>query len=137
MNFGPRNKIKTGGGLNAVYAVVLVLLVFFLLMVIATKQENEKEVVVASENNFNPAITVVVTKDNLYYIALSETEKDKRPFDAIRELIGEKVLASDSKQLKIEGHQLAKYETVYNVVALAQKNNWPYRLDYTRMTADE
>lgn len=136
MNLGQKNKIKVGGGLSAISAVVLVMLIFFLIMAVVSKKE-EPAPILEAENDFNPAVTVVITQDNEYYLLPDETEKDKRAFDEIRDLIGSKVSTSESKQLQIQGHQLAKYETIYNVAALAQKNHWYYRLDYTKQPADE
>lgn len=133
MGFEPTNKVKVGNGLTAISAVVLVVLIFFMLMIVVTKKEAQVTVP-AQDNDFNPSVTIVITKDNQYYLLPGETEKDKRSFDAIKEQLVTKVMATDNKQLKIEGDQLAKYETVYNPAALAQKNNWKYRLDYTRQS---
>lgn len=129
MNIGPRNKVKVGGGLAAVSAVVLVMLIFFLIMTVLGKQP-EKTAETPEEKPFEPAVTVVITKDNQYYLLPGESDKDKRGFDDIKEQIMAKVQESESKQLKIDGAQLAKYETVYNVAGLAQKNKWEYRLDF-------
>jgi biopolymer transport protein ExbD len=129
MNIGPRNKIKVGGGLAAVSAVVLVMLIFFLIMTVIGKKP-EETADKPEEKKFDPAVTVVITKDNQYYLLPGESDKDKRGFDDIQDEIIAKVQDSESKQLKINGAQLAKYETVYNVAGLAQKNNWEYRLDF-------
>lgn len=136
MGFEPKNKVKVGNGLTSVSAVVLVVLIFFILMAVVSKKEDQTSVSPAPDNDFNPSVTVVITKDNQYYLLPGETEKDKRPFDNIKEQIVTKVVATSNKQLKIEGHRLANYEAVYNPAALAQKNNWQYRLDYTRETED-
>jgi biopolymer transport protein ExbD len=136
MNFGPKNKIKVGGGLASISAVVLVMLVFFLIMAVASKKE-DKPVVAEPDDSFNPAVTVVITEDNQYYLLPDETDKDKRSFDNIKEQIIAKMTDSPIKELKIEGHQLARYETVYNVAGLAQVNNWLYRLDFTRQPAED
>ncbi|ASS47920.1 MAG: hypothetical protein A3D31_01515 [Candidatus Fluviicola riflensis] len=131
MNFGQKNKIKVGNGLTAISSVVLVMLIFFMVMAVASKKEDAPPVVESTED-FQPSLTVVITKDNEYYLLPGETAKDKRSFDEIKTLIGDKMIESPNKQLKIEGAQTAKYETVYNVAALAQKNNWQYRLDFTK-----
>ncbi len=131
MNFNQRNKVKVGNGLTAISSVVLVMLIFFMVMAAASKKE-DKPAPAEAAAEFNPSFTVVITKDNEYYLLPGETEKDKRPFDEIKNLIADKMTESPVKQLKIEGAQLAKYETIYNVAALAQKNNWQYRLDYTK-----
>lgn len=131
MNFNQKNKVKVGNGLTAISSVVLVMLIFFMVMAVASKKE-DAPVALESTEDFQPSITVVITKDNEYYLLPGETEKDKRSFDAIKTLIGDRMLESPNKQLKIEGAQLAKYETIYNVAALAQVNNWQYRLDFTK-----
>ncbi|MDH4471265.1 MAG: biopolymer transporter ExbD [Fluviicola sp.] len=131
MNFGQKNKVKVGNGLTAISSVVLVMLIFFMVMAVASKKE-DKPIAIESTENFEPSLTVVITKDNEYYILPGETAKDKRSFDEIKTLIGDKMIESQNKQLKIEGAQTAKYETIYNVAALAQKNNWQYRLDFTK-----
>lgn len=131
MNFGQKNKVKVGNGLTAISSVVLVMLIFFMVMAVASKKE-ETPAPIESVEDFQPSLTVVITKDNEYYLLPGETEKDKRSFDAIKTLIGDRMLESPNKQLKIEGAQLAKYETIYNVAALAQTNNWQYRLDFTK-----
>ncbi len=131
MNFGQKNKVKVGNGLTAISSVVLVMLIFFLVMAVASKKE-DAPVSVEPTEEFQPSLTVVITKDNEYYLLPGETAKDKRPFDEIKSLIADKMIESPTKQLKIEGAQLAKYETIYNVAALAQKNNWQYRLDFTK-----
>ncbi|MES2557233.1 MAG: biopolymer transporter ExbD [Bacteroidota bacterium] len=133
MNFGQKNKVKVGNGLTAISSVVLVMLIFFMVMAVGTKNENTPAVVEQTED-FEPSLTVVITKDNEYYLLPGETEKDKRSFDEIKTLIGDRMLESPNKQLKIEGAQTAKYETIYNVAAMAQKNNWQYRLDFTKET---
>jgi biopolymer transport protein ExbD len=136
MNFGPKNKIKVGGGLASISAVVLVMLVFFLIMAVASKKE-EQPVVTEPDDSFHPVVTVVITEDNNYYLLPDETEKDKRSFDNIKEQIISKMTEAPVKELMIQGHQLAKYETAYNVAGLAQKNNWLYRLDFTRQPAED
>jgi biopolymer transport protein ExbD len=136
MDLKQKNKVKVGGGLSAISSVVLVMLVFFLIMAVISKKD-EKTAVLEPDDDFVPAVTVMVTQDNEYYLLPDETERDKRSFDEIRDLIGSKVVASESKQLQIRGHQLAKYETIYNVAALAQKNHWQYRLDYIKQLPGE
>jgi biopolymer transport protein ExbD len=136
MGFEPKNKVKVGNGLTAVSAVVLVVLIFFILMTVVSKKDDQTSASPAPDNDFNPSVTVVITKDNQYYLLPGETEKDKRSFDNIKDQIVTKVMATDNKQLKIEGHRLASYETIYNPAGLAQKNNWQYRLDYTRETEE-
>lgn len=136
MNFGPKNKIKVGGGLASISAVVLVMLIFFLVMTVVSKKE-VKASAPETETAFAPATTVIITKDNQYYLSPEETDKDKRSFDQIKDAIIDKVVTSPTKQLMIEGHQLAKYETVYNVVGLAQKNNWQFRMTFTKEPAAE
>jgi biopolymer transport protein ExbD len=136
MDLKQKNKVKVGGGLSAISAVVLVMLVFFLIMTVVSKKD-EKAAIPEADDDFTPAVTVVITQDNRYYLLPDETDRDKRSFDEIRDLIGSRVVASETRQLQIRGHQLAKYETIYNVAALAQKNHWQYRLDYTKQPADE
>lgn len=131
MNFNQKNKVKVGNGLTAISSVVLVMLIFFMVMAVGPKKEATSAPAEATED-FEPSLTVVITKDNEYYLLPGETAKDKRSFDNIKTLIGDRMTESPNKQLKIEGAQLAKYETIYNVAALAQKNNWQYRLDFTK-----
>lgn len=137
MNFGAKNKVKVGGGMASISAVILVMLIFFLVMIVVAKKEDKPSTDTETVATFTPAITVVITKDNQYFLLPDESDKDKRSFDEIKELIIKKVVDSESKQLKIEGNQLAKYESIYNVAGLAQKNNWQYQLDYTKETAPE
>ena len=113
------------------------MLIFFLVMIVVAKKEDKPSTDTETVATFTPAITVVITKDNQYFLLPDESAKDKRSFDEIKELIIKKVVDSESKQLKIEGNQLAKYESIYNVAGLAQKNNWQYQLDYTKETAPE
>lgn len=130
MNITQRNKIKVGNGLTAISAIVLVMLIFFMVMVVALKKDtsagekDQKEV-------FDPVLTVVITEDNQYYLLPGETEKDKRYFDDVKQQIADKMTVNEHKHLKIEGHKLAKYETIYNAAHLAEINNWEYRLFYT------
>lgn len=131
MNFNQKNKVKVGNGLTAISSVVLVMLIFFMVMAVGPKKEATPAPTETTED-FEPSLTVVITKDNEYYLLPGETAKDKRSFDNIKTLIGDRMTESPNKQLKIEGAQLAKYETIYNVAALAQKNNWQYRLDFTK-----
>jgi|GEM_PF-4338181 len=137
MNFGAKNKVKVGGGMASISAVILVMLIFFLVMIVVAKKEDKPSTDTETATTFIPAITVVITKDNQYFLLPDESDKDKRSFDEIKELIIKKVVDSETKQLKIEGNQLAKYESIYNVAGLAQKNNWQYQLDYTKETAPE
>lgn len=130
MNITQRNKIKVGNGLTAISSIVLVMLIFFMVMAVATKKESsadDKE----HATVFDPVLTVVVTEDDQYYLLPGETEKDKRYFDDIKQQIADKITVNEHKHLKIEGHKLAKYETIYNVAHLAEINNWEYRLFYT------
>lgn len=130
MNITQRNKIKVSNGLTAVSAIVLVMLIFFMLMAVATKKETPEKSGDKTEV-FDPVLTVVITEDNQYYLLPGESEKDKRGFDNIKQLIADKVNVNEHKHLKIEGHKLAKYETIYNAAHLAEINNWEYRLSYT------
>jgi len=137
MNFGAKNKVKVGGGMASISAIILVMLIFFMVMLVVAQKEDKPTTEAETTATFEPIITVVVTKDSQYYLLPDETVKDKRSFDQIKDVIIKKVVDSESKQLKIEGHQLAKYESIYNVAGLAQKNNWEYQLDYTKETASE
>lgn len=130
MNITQRNKIKVGNGLTAVSAIVLVMLIFFMVMVVAVKKEDPSKAKDDTEL-FDPVLTVIITEDNQYYLLPGETEKDKRYFDDIKEVVGQKMSANEHRHLKIEGHKLAKYETIYNIAHMAEINNWEYRLFYT------
>ncbi len=122
-----RNKIKAEGGIASMTDLVFLLLIFFIIMSLMSNNQTPIDLPKPSEDlksTQDPVpVQVIITEDNKYYVLPGETEKDAREFEAIKEKVMKEIAATEPK-IRIAGHKGAKYEAVFNVLALAQANGW-------------
>lgn len=114
--------------------LVFLLLIFFIILSIMSNDTtplalpNPETDLVKNPEKTTP--TVVVTEDNLYVVLPGGDMKKPMEFDEIKELVGPIVMESGKTSLKIAGHKKAAYESVFNVLALCQANQWEPVLAY-------
>ncbi|MDG1334066.1 MAG: biopolymer transporter ExbD [Crocinitomicaceae bacterium] len=79
-----------------------------------TKQESTY-----SEEN---QLTAIIFENNMYGF---EDDETRYTFEEYKEALSEKIEASTFKvqKIKIDGHRLAHYESVFNVLAFCQAND--------------
>lgn len=137
MNLGTRNKIKIEAGTASMTDLVFLLLIFFIIISLtASNNHTPVDLPKPSENLNNVQdpvnTTVVITEDNKYFISPMEKIENARDFDQIKDKIAAEVEKSGKLKLKIAGHKNAKYEAVFQMLALAQANGWEPVLAYQK-----
>ena len=136
MGLSSKNKIKVEGGMSSMTDLVFLLLIFFIIMSIMSNDTTPlalpkaDETLISNPIKVNP--TVVVTEDNRYVVLPGGDMNAPMEFDEIKELVGAVVIESGVPSLKIAGHKNADYESVFNVLALCQANEWDPVLAYDR-----
>lgn len=122
---------------SALSDIMFFLLLFFLIISTLANPNVIKMDLPKPAEKINPTQdkvipTIVISEKNLYFILPGEKEKDARPFDQIKEKIVLEVKNSDQKKLKIAGNRNAKYDAVFQVLALAESNGWTPSLAYAK-----
>ncbi len=116
--------------------LVFLLLIFFIILSIMSNDTtplalpNPETDLTPNPEKTTP--TVVVTEDNLYYLIPDGDKNAPMKFDEIKNLVGPMVMESGKTSLKIAGHKKAAYESVFNVLALCQANQWEPVLAYDK-----
>ncbi len=134
MGFSSKKKVLVEGGMSSMTDLVFLLLIFFIILSIMSNDTtplalpNPETDLVKNPEKTTP--TVVVTEDNLYVVLPGGDMKNPMEFDEIKELVGPIVMESGKTSLKIAGHKKAAYESVFNVLALCQANQWEPVLAY-------
>jgi biopolymer transport protein ExbD len=134
MGFSPKKKVLVEGGMSSMTDLVFLLLIFFIILSIMSNDTTPLALpdpetdLVKDPDKVGP--TVVVTEDNLYVVLPGGDMKNPMEFDEIKELVGPVVMESGKTSLKIAGHKKAAYESVFNVLALCQANQWEPVLAY-------
>lgn len=134
MGFSSKKKVLVEGGMSSMTDLVFLLLIFFIILSIMSNDTtplalpNPETDLVKNPEKTTP--TVVVTEDNLYVVLPGGDMKKPMEFDEIKELVGPVVMESGKTSLKIAGHKKAAYESVFNVLALCQANQWEPVLAY-------
>ncbi len=136
MGLSSKNKIKIEGGMSSMTDLVFLLLIFFIIMSIMSNDTTPLDLP-NPDTNLPPMPdkvhpTVVVTEDNRYVVLPGGDMNAPMEFDEIKELVGSVVMESGKPSLKIAGHRKADYETVFNVLALCQANEWDPVLAYDK-----
>jgi biopolymer transport protein ExbD len=135
MKLGSRNKIKVEGGMASMTDLVFLLLIFFIIMALMSNPQARVDV---PKNSKLPTIsertdpTVVITEENLYVVFPGGNLEEPRSFEDIQAEAQAAVAESGELKLKIEGHRKADYESVFNVLAMAQLNGWDPVLAYQK-----
>jgi biopolymer transport protein ExbD len=136
MNLGSRNKIKVEGGMASMTDLVFLLLIFFIIMSLMSNNQTPLDLPTAEETlpkDPNPvAASVLITKDNKYVVMPGGDITHPMEFDEIKELAAQAVLNSGELKLKIAGHREAEYQAVFQVLALAQANEWDPVIAYNK-----
>ena len=143
MGFSTQNKIKVEGGMASMTDLVFLLLVFFIIMSTMAEKNTPVELPQPSEkldkSRENTTTTVIITEDNLYKIMLSQASKSNNPYgvksegatyQAVRDFLIQEVEKTPEMKLKIAGARNAKYEAVFQVLALSKSRNWKPVLAY-------
>ena len=116
--------------------LVFLLLIFFIIMSIMSNDTtplalpNPDTKLPPMTDKVQP--TVVVTEDNRYVVMPGGDMNTTMEFDEIKEIVGSVVMESGKPSLKIAGHKNADYESVFNVLALCQANEWDPVLAYDK-----
>ncbi len=136
MNLGSRNQIKVEGGMASMTDLVFLLLIFFIIMSLMSNNQTPIDLP-KSDENLPPdqkmvTTTVVITEDGKYYFAPEGNEKQPTDLISIKDQIAASVDKSGEPKLRIAGHKNAKYEAVFQVLALAQTNGWDPVLAYDK-----
>ncbi len=144
MGFGTNNKVKAEGGMASMTDLVFLLLVFFIIMSTMSEKSTPVDLPQPSEEvkstKQNSTTTIVVTENDLYQIMLSEKSSNAaNPFsvstegasyEQIRDFLVQQVEASSELKLKIAGSREAKYESVFQILALSKARGWNPVLAY-------
>jgi biopolymer transport protein ExbD len=136
MGLSSKNKIKVDGGMSSMTDLVFLLLIFFIIIAVMSNDTTplalpkSDENLTANPTKVNP--TVVVTEDNRYVVLPGGDMNAPMEFDDIKELVGAVVMESGVPSLKIAGHKNSDYESVFNVLALCQANEWDPVLAYDK-----
>ena len=116
--------------------LVFLLLIFFIIMSIMSNDTTPLDLpnpdvkLPKMDQKVHP--TVVVTEDNRYVVLPGGDMNAPMEFDEIKEIVGSVVMNSGKPSLKIAGHRGADYESVFNILALCQANEWDPVLAYDR-----
>ena len=136
MNLSSQNKIKVEGGMASMTDLVFLLLIFFIIMSLMANSQTPLDLPKSDENlapDSDPVTpTVLITEDNLYVVTPGGDIEKPMTFEEIKPLVQEVVLTSKNTKLKIAGHRNAKYEAVFQVLALAQANEWDPVIAYNK-----
>ncbi|MBI2259412.1 MAG: biopolymer transporter ExbD [Flavobacteriia bacterium] len=136
MNLSSRNKIKVEGGMASMTDLVFLLLIFFIIMSLMSNNQTPIDLP-KPDDDIKPVQdpvtpTVVITEENTYFVLPGENQTNARKFEDIKSKVQQEVEASNKSKLKIAGHKNAHYESVFNVLALAQANGWEPVLAYDK-----
>lgn len=137
MNLGSRNKIKIEGGTASMTDLVFLLLIFFIIISLTASNNHTPVDLPKPSEDLSPvqdpvSTTVVITKDNQYFLSPGENPEQARTFEQIKGTVASEVAKSGKMKLKIAGHKEASYEAIFNVLALAQANGWEPVLAYQK-----
>jgi biopolymer transport protein ExbD len=137
MNLGSRNKIKIEGGTASMTDLVFLLLIFFIIISLTASNNHTPVDLPKPSEDLSPvqdpvSTTVVITKENQYFLSPGENPEQARTFEQIKGTVAAEVAKSGKMKLKIAGHKEASYEAVFNVLALAQANGWEPVLAYQK-----
>lgn len=135
MNLSSNNKIKVEGGMASMTDLVFLLLIFFIIM--SLMSNNQMTVDLPQDSDLptikNPnQVGVVVTEDNGYILMPGGDVNAPRDFEDIVPELDAAMANSGELVLRIEGHRLADYESVFKVMAYADKQQWKPSLAYKR-----
>lgn len=136
MDFGSNNKVKIEGGMASMTDLVFLLLIFFIIMSLMNNATMRVDLPQATEeiqpmpDKTTP--TVVVTEQNLYVVFPGGDMDSPREFEEIVGEVESVVNNSEDVKLKIEGHRNANYESVFKVMAFANKFGWSPVLAYKK-----
>lgn len=135
MNLSSNNKIKVEGGMASMTDLVFLLLIFFIIM---SLMSNNQMTVDLPQDSDLPTIKdpnqvgVVVTEDNGFILMPGGDVNAPRDFEDIVPELNAAMANSRELVLRIEGHRLADYESVFKVMAYADKQQWKPSLAYKR-----
>jgi len=115
--------------------LVFLLLIFFIIM--SLMSNNQMTVDLPQDSDLptikNPnQVGVVVTEDNGYILMPGGDVNAPRDFEDIVPELDAAMANSGELVLRIEGHRLADYESVFKVMAYADKQQWKPSLAYKR-----
>lgn len=144
MGFRTNNKVKAEGGMASMTDLVFLLLVFFIIMSTMSEKSTPVDLPEPAEDvkpsRQSTTTTVVVTENDLYQIMLSEKNSSaNNPFgvstegasyEQIRDFLVHQVESSPELKLKIAGSREAKYESVFQILALSKARGWNPVLAY-------
>lgn len=137
MNLTSGNKIKVEGGMASMTDLVFLLLIFFIIMSLMSNQQTPLDLPKPNDvelptdpNQVTP--TVNITEDNMYVVTPGGDFEKPMSFDEMKGKAQEVVENSGETKLKIAGHRNAKYEAVFQVLALAQANSWNPVIAYNK-----
>jgi biopolymer transport protein ExbD len=135
MNLGGTNKVKLEGGMASMTDLVFLLLIFFIILSLMSNNQTPIDLPKTTESiapDPNPiTTTVVITEDGRYYYTPNGNEQQPSDLVSIKDAIATSVEKGEPK-LRIAGHKNAKYEAVFQVLALAQTNGWDPVLAYDK-----
>ncbi len=122
---------------SALSDIMFFLLLFFLIISTLANPNVIKMDLPKPAEKINPVNdkvipTVVISKDNRYYILPSEKEKDLRSLEQVKDKIISEVNSSGQMKLKIAGHKDATYDAIFQVLAMAELNGWTPSLAYAK-----
>lgn len=137
MNLGSRNKIKIEGGTASMTDLVFLLLIFFIIISLTASNNHTPVDLPKPSEDLSPvqdpvSTTVVITKENQYFLSPGENPEQARTFEQIKGTVASEVAKSGKMKLKIAGHKEASYEAIFNVLSLAQANGWEPVLAYQK-----
>ena len=138
MSLGSRNKVKMEGGMASMTDLIFLLLIFFIIMSLMSNNNTPIDLPNADESTELPPVTdpveaaVIVTADNKYVVMPGGDLEHPQEFEEIKDAAAQAVINQGKNKLKIAGHKDAKYEAVFQVLALAQANSWDPVLAYDK-----
>ncbi len=127
MDLSSKNKVKVEGGMASMTDLVFLLLIFFIIMSLLSDSNTPLDLPKTEENlTKNPDVipTILVTEDNQYVVTPGGDLQHPMSLEEIKPLVQQAVINSQDTKLKIAGHRNARYEAVFQAMALAQANAW-------------
>lgn len=136
MDLRSNNQIKVEGGMASMTDLVFLLLIFFIIMSLMSNNNMTVDVPQDSDVPESPnplEVSVIITEENGYIVTPGGDVNSPRA--SFEDIVPELNAAMEEYQqitLRIEGHRLADYESVFKVMAYADKQAWKPALAFKR-----
>lgn len=137
MNLNQRNKIKIEGGMASMTDLVFLLLIFFIILSLMANNQTPLDLPQANENTktdperITPTVIVLnrIPKEGenqkLYQVAQEgQPLSGLLDYESMKSEISKAVTASGKTKVRIAGEKTAYYDAVFQVLILAQSQEW-------------